>query len=116
MVLKIAVLKNFLKTSTNPFIVREEKPKLGVQNPLAVQGVFFADEAGVEVRSSFLSLILPGSVLTSVPETLAACTYALAVRAAVNGKDVTVGRFEGMTAFLVAGSVSSAPPEILSFL
>ncbi len=109
-------------------IVREEKPKLGVPNPLAVQaagedsglirpsgmvlvkgmrlrfdpkdaaqGVFFADEAGVEVRSSFYPLILPGSVLASVPEALAAGTYAIAVRAAVNGKDVTVGRFEGVT-------------------
>ena len=109
-------------------IVREEKPKLGIPNPLevlaagedsglikaggmvrikglrlrfdrkdAAQGVFFADAAEVEVRSTFYPLILPGSVLASVPETLAPGTYALVVRAAVNGKDVTVGRLEGVT-------------------
>jgi hypothetical protein len=109
-------------------IVREEKPKLGIPNPLevlaagedsglirsggmvrikglrlrfdrkdATQGVFFADAAGVELRSSFYPLILPGSVLASVPDTLAAGTYAVVVRAAVNGKDITMGRIEGVT-------------------
>ena len=41
-------------------------------------------------------MILPGSVLASVPATLAAGTYAVVLRAAVNGKDVTEGRFEGV--------------------
>jgi len=109
-------------------IVREERPKLGIPNLLAVlaagedsgliraggmiqikghrlrfdskaveQGVFFADAAGVEVRSSFYPMILPGKVLASVPDGLVPGTYAVVLRAAVNGKDITADRFEGVT-------------------
>lgn len=63
----------------------------------ADQGVFFEDAAGVEVRSPFYPMILPGTVLAGVPDTLAPGSYAVVFRAAVNGKDVTVGRFEGVT-------------------
>jgi hypothetical protein len=63
----------------------------------AEQGVFFADAAGVEVRSPFYPMILPGTVLAGVPDTLVPGSYAVVLRAAVNGKDVTEGRFEGVT-------------------
>src|SRR5208283_1062476 len=63
----------------------------------ADQGVFFADSAGVEVRSPFYPMILPGTVLAGVPDTLVPGIHAVVLRAAVNGKDVTEGRFEGVT-------------------
>jgi DNA-binding domain/Domain of unknown function (DUF4469) with IG-like fold len=109
-------------------IVREERPNLSIPNlrvvlaagegsglikaggmvqikglrlrfdPATVeQGVFFVDAAGVETRSPFYPMILPGTVLASVPNSLAAGTYELVLRAAVNGKDVTEGRFESVT-------------------
>ncbi len=66
-------------------------------DPMAsAQGVFFVDATGVETRSPFYPLILPGTVLASVPEALVPGNYALVVRAAVNGKDVREARFEGV--------------------
>jgi len=61
------------------------------------QGLFFIDAAGAESRSPFYPMILPGTVLAGVPETLAVGSYAVAIRAAVNGKDVREARFEGVT-------------------
>jgi len=61
------------------------------------QGVFFIGEAGAAVRSAFYPVIMPASVLASVPGSLAAGTYAVAVRAAVNGKDVREGLIEGIS-------------------
>lgn len=109
-------------------IVREERPNFGVPSLLAVsaagedsgliraggmvqvkglrlrfdpkaadQGLFFADAAGVEVRSPFYPMILPGTVLGAVPDTIVPGSYSVILRAAVNGKDVTEGRFEGVT-------------------
>ena len=60
------------------------------------QGVFFVDAEGAEIRSPFYPLILPGTVLASVPEALVPGTYTLVLRAAVNGKDVREARFEGV--------------------
>jgi hypothetical protein len=60
------------------------------------QGVFFIDASGVESRSQFYPLVLPGTVLAGVPDPLAAGTYAIVLRAAVNGKDVREARFEGI--------------------
>jgi hypothetical protein len=60
------------------------------------QGLFFADSAGTEVRSDFYPMIMPGTVLASVPDTLAPGTYAIVLRAAVNGKDIREARFEGV--------------------
>lgn len=60
------------------------------------QGAFFVDAAGAESRSTFYPLILPGTVLASVPDTLAPGTYGIVLRAAVNGKDVREARFEGV--------------------
>ncbi len=60
------------------------------------QGLFFVDAAGVEARSPFYPLILPGTVLASVPEALVPGNYALVLRAAVNGKDVREARLEGV--------------------
>jgi hypothetical protein len=61
------------------------------------QGVFFADSAGIESRSTLYPLILPGTVIAGVPSILAAGSYAIVLRAAVNGKDVREARFEGLT-------------------
>jgi hypothetical protein len=61
------------------------------------QGVFFVDADGAESHSTFYPLILPGTVLASVPDTLAPEIYAIVLRAAVNGKDVREARFEGVT-------------------
>lgn len=63
----------------------------------ASQGIFFIDGTGVETRSPFYPMILPATVLASVPASLGAGAYALAFRAAVNGKDVREHRFEGLT-------------------
>ena len=38
----------------------------------------------------------PGTVLAGVPDGLVPGSYAVVLRAAVNGKDVTEGRFEGV--------------------
>ena len=114
MALKIAVLKNFPKTSTSSFIVRSDSSevveyekfieimaagrtalsqieilgamRLRFEPKDAAQGLFFADASGVESRSSFYPMALPGTVLAAVPEALA------------------------------AGTLNSAPPAILSFL
>ncbi len=58
------------------------------------QGAFFVDATGIEARSPFYPLIMPGMVLASVPEALVPGNYALVLRAAVNGKDVREARFE----------------------
>jgi len=60
------------------------------------QGVFFADASGAEQRSTFYPANQPGSILASVPAGLAAGTYTLIVRAAVNGKDVRSSSLEGL--------------------
>jgi hypothetical protein len=61
------------------------------------QGVFFVDAAGAETRSPFYPMVLPGTVLAGVPDTLVPGSYAVVLRAAVNGKDLREGRFEGVT-------------------
>jgi hypothetical protein len=60
------------------------------------QGVFFEDASGVETRSPFYAMILPGTVIATVPISLQPGTYALVLRAAVNGKDVKESRFDGV--------------------
>jgi hypothetical protein len=62
----------------------------------SAQGLFFIDAGGAETRSPFYPMIQPSTILASVPETLAAGTYAVAIRAAVNGKDVRESRLEGV--------------------
>jgi hypothetical protein len=62
----------------------------------AGQGVFFLDSGGAETRSAFYPMVQPGTVLASVPETLSSGTYAVILRAAVNGKDVRESRLEGV--------------------
>lgn len=63
----------------------------------SAQGAFFVDAAGAEVRASVYPLVLPASVMATVPSGLAAGTYSLAFRAAVNGKDVKEALFKGLT-------------------
>jgi hypothetical protein len=63
----------------------------------SAQGAFFIDAAGAEVRSSLYPLVLPASVMATVPTGLAAGTYSLAFRAAVNGKEVKEALFKGLT-------------------
>jgi len=58
------------------------------------QGVFFVDGAGIESRSSFYPTILPGTVLAGVPESLIPGDFRVALRAAVNGRDIHEARFE----------------------
>jgi hypothetical protein len=70
----------------------------------ANQGLFFVDGAGAETRATLYPMNRPGTVMACVPETLAAGSYTLALRAAVNGKDVRETRLEG----LAIGA--SAPP------
>ena len=62
----------------------------------ATQGVFFVGESGAEARSPFYPLIMPSSLMASVPESLAAGTYSIVVRAAVNGKDLRDAWFDGV--------------------
>lgn len=69
------------------------------------QGVFFVGESGTEERSPFYPMIMPGSVLAAVPATLAAGSYTLVLRAAVNGKDVREAAFEN----LVLGPIAAEP-------
>jgi hypothetical protein len=59
-------------------------------------GVFFIGESGAAERSPFYPMIQPSTVMASVPGSLAAGTYAVAIRAAVNGKDVRESRIEGI--------------------
>jgi hypothetical protein len=61
------------------------------------QGVFFIAEAGAETRSPFYPMLNPGLVLASVPAALAAGSYTVTVRAAVNGKDIREGSYGGVT-------------------
>ena len=61
------------------------------------QGLFFVDATGVEFRAPYYPLILPGTVMAGVPATLAAGVYSLALRAAVNGKDVREAALENVT-------------------
>jgi hypothetical protein len=70
--------------------------RLRFDSKVATQGVFFVDAAGVEARSAGYPMILPSSVMAVVPEGLAAGTYTLVLRAAVNGKDVRDSRIEGV--------------------
>ena len=60
------------------------------------QGLFFIGEAGAAARSPFYPMIQPATLLASVPADLPAGSYAVAVRAAVNGKDVREARIEGV--------------------
>lgn len=60
------------------------------------QGVFFINQAGEAARSSVYPRIMPSLVLAGVPDNLAPGTYAVAIRAAVNGKDVHESRLEGI--------------------
>jgi len=62
----------------------------------ADQGLFFRDALGAEARSPFYPMVNPSMVLASVPDTLAPGSYALVLRAAVNGKDVRESRLEGV--------------------
>jgi hypothetical protein len=61
------------------------------------QGLFFVDAAGAETRSPYYPMILPSTLMAGVPQGLAAGSYALILRAAVNGKDVREARLEGVT-------------------
>jgi hypothetical protein len=61
------------------------------------QGAFFVDSSGAEVRCSVYPLVLPASVMATMPTGLAAGTYSLAYRAAVNGKVVKEALFKGLT-------------------
>jgi hypothetical protein len=63
----------------------------------ASQGVFFVDSSGAEVRCSVYPLMLPGTIMATVPAGLAAGGYSLVLRAAVNGKDVKASSFKGLT-------------------
>jgi len=60
------------------------------------QGLFFVDASGAESRSPYYPMILPGTVMAGVPDSLAAGPYAVALRAAVNGKDVREAKLEGV--------------------
>ncbi len=60
------------------------------------QGVFFISDAGAAVRSTLYPRIMPSSVIAGVPESLPAGIYAVAIRAAPNGKDVHESRLEGI--------------------
>jgi hypothetical protein len=60
------------------------------------QGVFFVNASGAETRSGEYPLVLPSSLMAAVPAGLAAGTYEIVVRAAVNGKDVRESRLEGV--------------------
>ena len=62
----------------------------------ASQGVFFIAESGAQTRSPLYPMILPGTVLAGVPESLAPGSYAVALRAVVNGKDLRESRLEGL--------------------
>ena len=62
----------------------------------ARQGVFFVAASGAEERSPFYPMIQPSVVLASLPASLPVGTYAVALRAAVNGKDLREARFEGL--------------------
>lgn len=61
------------------------------------QGIFFVADSGAEVRSPFYPMILPRTILASVPQTLAPGLYAVEVRAAVNGKDTKRDSYEGVS-------------------
>jgi len=60
------------------------------------QGLFFIDASGVESRSPYYPMILPSTVMAGIPDSLAAGSYAIAIRAAVNGKDVREAKLEGV--------------------
>lgn len=60
------------------------------------QGIFFVSESGTEQRSPFYPMILPRTILASVPQALAPGLYAVEVRAAVNGKVVKADSFGGV--------------------
>jgi hypothetical protein len=60
------------------------------------QGVFFVSESGAEVRSPFYPMILPSTVMAGVPDSLSPGSYAVVLRAAVNGKDVRESRLSGI--------------------
>jgi hypothetical protein len=78
-------------------IVRIKGLRLRFDSKEASQGVFFVDASGVETRSQFYPLILPGTVMAGVPASLAAGSYTIVLKAAVNGKDVREARLEGVT-------------------
>jgi hypothetical protein len=78
----------------------------------ARQGVFFIAQSGAEERSPFCPMIQPGVVLASLPASLPVGTYAVALRATVNGHDLREARFEGLivgTADTPAAPVPEAP-------
>ena len=78
-------------------IVRIKGLRLRFDPKESEQGVFFVDSVGLESRSTLYPLILPGTVIAGVPSILAAGSYAIVLRAAVNGREVRETRFEGLT-------------------
>jgi hypothetical protein len=70
--------------------------RLRFDSSLADQGVFFIDSKGTRTRSPFYPMIMPGTVLAAVPEGLEPGAYSVALRAAVNGKDVREDRVESV--------------------
>ena len=77
-------------------IVQVKGRKLAFDPKDPAQGIFFIDAEGREWRSPFYPLILPSSVLGSVPSELAAGSYALAVRSALSWKGLREDRVEGI--------------------
>ena len=77
-------------------VVQVKGRKLAFDPKDPAQGLFFIDAEGRELRSPFYPLILPSSVLGSVPSELPAGVYALAIRSTLSWKDLREDRVEGI--------------------
>lgn len=71
--------------------------RLNFDTKASGQGLFFVDSSGAETRASVYPLVLPSTVMAVVPAGLAAGTFGLALRAAVNGKDIKEAKVENLT-------------------
>jgi len=77
-------------------VVQVKGRKLAFDPKDPAQGLFFIDTEGRELRSPFYPLILPSSVLGSVPSELPAGSYALAIRSTLAWKDLREDRVQGI--------------------
>ena len=76
------------------------------------QGLFFADASEAETRSPFYPMIQPGTIMASVPAALAVGSYAVILRAAVNGKDIREARLEDVAIVTPSATATAgAAPE-----
>jgi hypothetical protein len=69
--------------------------KFDAKNP--VEGVFFVDGSGAETRSELYHMVMPRTVIASVPGGLVEGSYSVSVRSLLSGPTPRSGTLKGLT-------------------